>query len=204
MLPSYRNQSVDLKSEATDWFLYDGNIGRSAFWITLEIVLLSVKWQDVCNPKKLFDFKLDNFLIILLKFWNEKIIVGIFYNTVSYSLQPYSIIYSTMFIKFSEKILWQIDLTIEYFGNYLRLLYGFWKDDSAQHTLLKLLNAWQEGRQSSWICLELIIVCLEKFKASGVDKTGLNLIHNCLSNRKQTKTNNISHSNLYDIVMIVP
>ena len=26
MFPSYRNQSVDL---LTDWFLYDGNIGRN-------------------------------------------------------------------------------------------------------------------------------------------------------------------------------
>ena len=25
---SYRNQSVDLKSKSTDWFLYDGNTGR--------------------------------------------------------------------------------------------------------------------------------------------------------------------------------
>ena len=27
MSPSYRNQSVDLQSKSTDWFLYDGNIG---------------------------------------------------------------------------------------------------------------------------------------------------------------------------------
>ena len=26
MFPSYRNQSVDLLSKLTDWFLYDGNI----------------------------------------------------------------------------------------------------------------------------------------------------------------------------------
>ena len=28
MFPSYRNQSVDLRCKSTDWFLYDGNIGR--------------------------------------------------------------------------------------------------------------------------------------------------------------------------------
>ena len=28
MFPSYWNQSVDLESKSTDWFLYDGNIGR--------------------------------------------------------------------------------------------------------------------------------------------------------------------------------
>ena len=28
MFPSYRHQSVDLQSKSTDWFLYDGNVGR--------------------------------------------------------------------------------------------------------------------------------------------------------------------------------
>ena len=28
MFPSYRNQSVDLLCKSTDWFLYNGNIGR--------------------------------------------------------------------------------------------------------------------------------------------------------------------------------
>ena len=28
MFPSYRNQSVDLQSKSTGWFLCDGNIGR--------------------------------------------------------------------------------------------------------------------------------------------------------------------------------
>ena len=28
MFPSYRNQSVDLLCKSTEWFLYDGNIGR--------------------------------------------------------------------------------------------------------------------------------------------------------------------------------
>ena len=28
MFPSYRNQSDDLPCKPTDWFLYDGNIGR--------------------------------------------------------------------------------------------------------------------------------------------------------------------------------
>ena len=27
MFPSFRNQSVDLLSKSTDWFLYDGDIG---------------------------------------------------------------------------------------------------------------------------------------------------------------------------------
>ena len=28
MFPSHWNQSVDLQSKSTDWFLYDRNIGR--------------------------------------------------------------------------------------------------------------------------------------------------------------------------------
>ena len=28
MFPSYRNKSVDLLCKSTDWFQYDGNIGR--------------------------------------------------------------------------------------------------------------------------------------------------------------------------------
>ena len=28
MFSSYRNQAVDLLCKSTDWFLYDGNIGR--------------------------------------------------------------------------------------------------------------------------------------------------------------------------------
>ena len=28
MFPSYRNQSVDLQSKSTEWFLYDENIGH--------------------------------------------------------------------------------------------------------------------------------------------------------------------------------
>ena len=28
MLHSYSNQSVDLQSKSTDWFLYDDNMGR--------------------------------------------------------------------------------------------------------------------------------------------------------------------------------
>ena len=28
MFQSYRKQSIDLQGKSTDWFLYDGNIGR--------------------------------------------------------------------------------------------------------------------------------------------------------------------------------
>ena len=43
-----------------------------------------------------------------------------------------------------------------------------------------------------------------KFEVYGIDKTGLNLIHNYLSNRKQRIKINSSYSNRYDIVQGVP
>ena len=33
VLPSYRNQSIDLHSKSIDWFLYEGNTGIS--WVNL-------------------------------------------------------------------------------------------------------------------------------------------------------------------------
>ena len=43
-----------------------------------------------------------------------------------------------------------------------------------------------------------------KFEAYGIDKTGLNLIHNSLSNRKQQIKISSSHSDWYDIVSGTP
>ena len=42
-----------------------------------------------------------------------------------------------------------------------------------------------------------------KFEAYGIDKNGLNLIHNYLTNRKQ-RTKISSYSDWYDIVTVVP
>ena len=33
MLPSYRNQSIDLHSKSIDWFLYEGNTGT--YWVNI-------------------------------------------------------------------------------------------------------------------------------------------------------------------------
>ena len=43
-----------------------------------------------------------------------------------------------------------------------------------------------------------------KFEGYGIDKTGSNLIHNYLSNRKQCTKINSSYSGWYDIVSGVP
>ena len=44
MFPSDRKQSVDLQSKSTDWFLFDGNIGR---WR----VRLSSATEFIIGPK---------------------------------------------------------------------------------------------------------------------------------------------------------
>ena len=43
-----------------------------------------------------------------------------------------------------------------------------------------------------------------RFEAYGIDKTGLNLMHSYLSNRKQRTKINSSYSDCYDIVRGVP
>ena len=44
MFPSYRNQSVDLQSKSTDWFLCDGNIGRET--VKTPTLWVFVRWLD--------------------------------------------------------------------------------------------------------------------------------------------------------------
>ena len=55
MLPSYRNQSVDLFCKSTDWFLYDRNIGPERF---------NQNFPKTCDP--LCKVDLDAELIIFL------------------------------------------------------------------------------------------------------------------------------------------
>ena len=51
MFPSYRNQSVDSLCISTDWFLYDGSIGR--FRVQLEDLKVKantwIKQDDLDN-----------------------------------------------------------------------------------------------------------------------------------------------------------
>ena len=52
MLPSYRNQSIDLHSQTFDWFLYVGNTGN--YWVNVQFqpisstVTLLLKTFEVC------------------------------------------------------------------------------------------------------------------------------------------------------------
>ena len=96
------------------------------------------------------------------------------------------------------------------------LLCGFRKAHSTQHTLFKLFQAWQEELDKSGFVATVLMdlfkaydclphdLLVAKFEAYGIDKTGLNLIHNYLSNRKQRTKVNSSYSDQYDIIRGVP
>ena len=96
------------------------------------------------------------------------------------------------------------------------LLCGFRKAHSTQHTLFKLFQAWQEELYKSGFVATILMdlsktydclphdLLVAKFEAYGIDKTGLNLIHNYLSNRKQRTKVNSSYSDRYDIIRGVP
>ena len=85
-----------------------------------------------------------------------------------------------------------------------------------KHAHFKLLQAWQEELDKSGFMGTILIdlskaydclphdLLVAKFEVYGIDKTGLNLIHNYLSNRKQRIKINSSYSNRYDIVQGVP
>ena len=109
------------------------------------------------------------------------------------------------------------DQLSEYLWKYLNtLLCRFRRAYSTQHALLKLLQARQEELdKSGFVCTVLMDLskaydCLPhdllvgKFEAYGIDQTGLNLIHNCLSKRKQRNKINSSYSDWCDIVRGVP
>ena len=114
-----------------------------------------------------------------------------------------------------ERLLY--DPLSDYLDKYLNtLLCGFRKAHSTQNALFKLLQAWQEELDKSgfvgtilmdlskaYDCLphDLLVAKLEVYD---IDKTGLNLIYNYLSNCKQRTKINSWYSNWYDIVRGVP
>ena len=98
--------------------------------------------------------------------------------------------------KVFEKVIY--DQLSQYLDKYLNsLLCGFRKAHSSQHALFKLLQAWQEELDKSGFVGTILMdlskaydslphdLLVAKFEAYGIDKNGLNLIHNYQTNRKQ-------------------
>ena len=117
--------------------------------------------------------------------------------------------------KVFEKVIY--DQLSQYLDKYLNsLLCGFRKAHSSQHALFKLLQAWQEELDKSGFVGTILMdlskaydtlphdLLVAKFEAYGIDKNGLNLIHNYLTNRKQRTKVSSSYSDWYDIVRGVP
>ena len=119
--------------------------------------------------------------------------------------------------KVFERLLY--DQLSQYLEKYFdTLLCGFRKAHSTQHALFKLVQLWKEelGKSAfvgtilmdlskAYDCLLWGLWHLKpKFEAYGIDRNGLNLIHNYLSNRKQRTKINSSYSDWCDIIRGVP
>ena len=110
-----------------------------------------------------------------------------------------------LFSKILEKLIYgQLS---QYLDKYLNsLLCGIRKAHSSQDALFKLLQAWQEEWDKSGVVGAIPMDLsksydslphdrlVAKFEAYGIDKNGLNLIHNYLTNRKQRAKLSSSHS----------
>ena len=120
-----------------------------------------------------------------------------------------------LFSKIFEKVIY--DQLSQYLEKYLNsLLCGFRKTHSSQHALFKLLQGWQEELDKSGFVGTILMdlskaydslphdLLVAKFEAYGIDKNGLNMIHNYLTNRKQRTKISSFYSDWYDIVGGVP
>ena len=110
--------------------------------------------------------------------------------------------------KVFERLLY--DQLSGYLEKYLNtLLCGFRKANSTQDALFKLLQVWLEELDKSgfmgtilmdlskaYDCLPQELVA--KFEAYDINKTGLSLMHDYLSNRKQRTKINYSYSGWYN------
>ena len=120
-----------------------------------------------------------------------------------------------LLLKVFERLFY--DQLSEYLERYLNtLLCGFRKAHSTQHALFKLLQAWKEELDKSGFVGTILMdlykaydclphdLLIAKFEDYDIDKSGLNLIRNYLSNCKQRTKINSSYSDSYDIVRGVP
>ena len=120
-----------------------------------------------------------------------------------------------LFSKVFGKVIY--DQLSQYLEKYLNsLLCGFRTAHSSQHALFKLLQAWQGELDKSGFMGTILMdlskaydslphdPLVAKFEAYGIDKNGLNLIHNYLKNCKQRTEISSPYSEWYDIVRSVP
>ena len=120
-----------------------------------------------------------------------------------------------LFSKIFEKDIY--DQLIQYLDKYLNSsLCGFWKTHSLDQALFKLLQAWQKEFDKSGFVGTILMNLFKaydslthehlvtKFEAYGIDKNGLNLIHNYLTNRKKRTKISSSYNDWYDIVRGIP
>ena len=115
---------------------------------------------------------------------------------------------------FERQIYDQLD---EYLDQYLNsLLCGFRNAHSTQHALFRLLQEWQNELGKSGFVGTILMdlskaydclphdLLIAKFEAYRIGKSGLNLLLNYLSNRKQRTKVNSSYSDWYEIIRGVP
>ena len=117
--------------------------------------------------------------------------------------------------KIFERLIY--DQLNEYLDQYLNsLLCGFRKAHSTQHALFRLLQEWQNELDKSGFVGTILMdlskdydclphdLLIAEFEAYGIDKSGLNLLLNYLSNQKQRTNVNSSYSDWYEIIRGVP
>ena len=117
--------------------------------------------------------------------------------------------------KIFERLIY--DQLNKYLEQYLNsLLCSFRRTHSTQHALFGLLQEWQNELGKSGFVGTILMdlskaydclphdLLIAKFEAYGIGKSGLNLLLNYLSNRKQRTKVNSSYSDWYDIIRGVP
>ena len=127
--------------------------------------------------------------------------------------RPISIL--PLFSKIFERVIYdQLNAYIETSLN--NLLCGFRKAHSTQHALFRLIQAWQNELDKSGFVGTILMdlskaydclphdLLIAKFEAYGIDRSGLNLLYNYLSNRKQRTKINSCYSDWFEIIRGVP
>ena len=117
VLPSYRNQSIDLLCKSIDWFLHEGNSGT--YWTIFMVFSCLVEAQNFGNGKsqvKMFKSKIRNLKIFIFRRylhwswhfsrvileWKSKIVLQYYNNRTTFKL--------------TKKILREFNLAVQWFS----------------------------------------------------------------------------------------